>query len=54
MVSWKGRAVLISMVIGLIPAPGRAADAPRLTTEEKADRRAARRTNPHRYELAPV
>ncbi|RKT99877.1 histidine kinase [Burkholderia sp. Nafp2/4-1b] len=36
MVSWKGRAVLIGMVIGLMPAPGRAIGAPQFTAEEKA------------------
>ncbi|TEU90120.1 response regulator [Burkholderia cepacia] len=36
MVSLKGCAVLIGMMIGLLPAPGDAADAPRFTAEEKA------------------
>ncbi|MBN3734945.1 ATP-binding protein [Burkholderia sp. Tr-20390] len=36
MVRWKGRAVLIGIVIGLLPAPGQSADAPQFTAEEKA------------------
>ncbi|MCW3660519.1 cable pilus system hybrid histidine kinase CblT [Burkholderia cenocepacia] len=36
MVSRKGRAVLIGMMIGLMPAPGRAIGAPQFTAEEKA------------------
>ena len=36
MVSMKGRAVLIGMMIGLMPEPGRAVGAPQFTAEEKA------------------
>ncbi|WP_175673297.1 ATP-binding protein [Burkholderia ambifaria] len=36
MVKSKGRAVLLGMMIGLMPASGRATDAPQFTAEEKA------------------
>ncbi|WDR86013.1 ATP-binding protein [Burkholderia ambifaria] len=36
MVSLKGHAVLVGIVIGLLPAPGRAAGTPQFTAEEKA------------------